>query len=179
MKTKYLFLAAVIITQTTFAGELSNKQAKIYVAGHRGLAGSAIVRALKADGYTNLITRTHQELDLCDQQATKAFFEQERPEYVFLAAAKVGGIMANITYPAEFIYDNLAIQLNVIDAAYRSGVKKLVFIGTSCIYPRDCPQPMKEEYLLSQPLEETNKAYSVAKIAGIEIFQEEKTVFRG
>lgn len=144
---------------------------KIYVAGHRGLAGSAIVRALQAQGFNNLVLRTHAELDLCDQQATNAFFAAEKPEYVFLAAAKVGGIHANDTYPAEFIRDNLLIQTNVIDAAYSNGCKKLLFLGSSCIYPRDCPQPIKEEYLLTGPLEPTNEWYAIAKIAGIKMCQ--------
>jgi GDP-L-fucose synthase len=144
-----------------------DKNAKIYVAGHRGLVGSAIMRRLESDGYSNIVVRTKAELDLRDSQATRTFFEAERPEYVFLAAAKVGGIWANSTCPAEFMYDNLAVEINVIDAAYRAGVKKLMFLGSSCIYPRDCPQPILEEYLLAQPLEETNKAYAVAKIAGL------------
>jgi len=126
-----------------------NKDSRIYIAGHKGLVGSAINRKLKAEGYTNLITRSHQELDLMRQDDVQAFFESERPEYVFLAAAKVGGILANNTYPAEFIYSNIMIQANVIHAAYRAAVKKLLFLGSSCIYPRDCPQPMREEYLLS------------------------------
>jgi GDP-L-fucose synthase len=146
-----------------------NKTSKIYVAGHRGLAGSAIVRALKADGYTNIVTRTHAELDLIDRRAVETFYEQENPEYVVLAAAKVGGILANSTYPADFIYQNIAIQTNVIHNAWKYGVKRLIFLGSSCIYPRDCPQPIKEEYLLTGPLEETNKAYAIAKIAGIEM----------
>ncbi len=145
------------------------KTSKIYVAGHRGLVGSALMRNLKAKGYTNLITRTHAELDLTDQAATKAFFESQKPEYVFLAAAKVGGIHANNSYPAEFILSNLSIQVNVIHAAYKAGVKRLLFLGSSCIYPRDCPQPMKEEYLLTGPLEPTNRPYALAKIAGIEM----------
>ncbi|MBI3529690.1 MAG: GDP-L-fucose synthase [Betaproteobacteria bacterium] len=143
--------------------------ARIYVAGHRGLVGSAIVRRLHAAGYTSIITRTHAELDLIDQRAVKQFFEAERPEYVFLAAAKVGGILANDTFPAEFIHENLAIQTNVIHEAWRGGVKRLLFLGSSCIYPRDCPQPIKEEYLLTGPLEPTNRAYAIAKIAGIEM----------
>jgi len=146
-----------------------DKTAKIYVAGHRGLVGSAIMRNLQAQGYTNLLTRTHAELDLTKQQATEAFFAQEKPEYVFLAAAKVGGIHANNTYPAEFIHDNLAIQTNVIHAAYQNNAKRLLFLGSSCIYPRDCPQPIKEEYLLTGPLEPTNRSYALAKIAGIEM----------
>jgi GDP-L-fucose synthase len=144
------------------------KQSKIYVAGHRGLVGSAIMRCLVAGGYTNVITRTHAELDLVDQEAVKTFFEREQPEYVFLAAAKVGGIMANNTYPADFIYLNLMIQTNVIHSAKLAGVTRLLFLGSSCIYPRDCPQPIKEEYLLTGPLEPTNRPYAVAKIAGIE-----------
>ncbi|MHB8860739.1 MAG: GDP-L-fucose synthase family protein [Minisyncoccota bacterium] len=144
-----------------------NKDSKIYVAGHRGLVGSAIVRALEKAGHHNLILRTHAELDLLDQSAVRSFFEKEKPEYVFLAAAKVGGIMANKTYPADFIRDNLAVELNVIDAAHRSGVKKLLFLGSSCIYPRLAAQPITESELLSGPLEETNRAYAVAKIAGI------------
>lgn len=146
-----------------------DKRARIYVAGHRGLVGSAIVRNLRAKGYDNLLLRTHAELDLTDQRATDAFFAAEVPEYVFLAAAKVGGILANNTYPAEFIRDNLAIQTNAIHSAYLHGVRRLLFLGSSCIYPRDCPQPIKEEYLLTGPLEATNRAYALAKIAGIEM----------
>ena len=146
-----------------------NKRAKIYVAGHRGLVGSAIVRNLRAKGYDNLLLRTHAELDLTDQRVTEVFFAAEKPEYVFLAAAKVGGILANNTYPAEFIRDNLTIQTNVIEAAHRNGTKRLLFLGSSCIYPRDCPQPIKEEYLLTGPLEPTNRPYAMAKIAGIEM----------
>ena len=142
---------------------------KIYVAGHRGLAGSALLRRLKAKGYRNIVGRTHAELDLVDGTAVERFFEQERPEVVILAAAKVGGIMANNTYPAEFIHSNLAIQTNVIHQGWRAGVKRLLFLGSSCIYPRDCPQPMKEDYLLTGPLEPTNRPYAVAKIAGIEM----------
>ena len=127
------------------------------------------MRALQADGYHNIVTRTHAELDLIDQRAVEAFYDQERPEYVVLAAAKVGGILANSTYPADFIYQNIAIQTNVIHNAWKYGVKRLIFLGSSCIYPRDCPQPIKEEYLLTGPLEETNKAYAIAKIAGIEM----------
>jgi GDP-L-fucose synthase len=146
-----------------------DKNAKIYVAGHRGLVGSAIIKNLQCKGYTNLLTRTHAELDLTDQKATSDFFEQERPEYVFLAAAKVGGIHANNAYPAEFIYDNLAIQTNIIHAAYKNNVNRLLFLGSSCIYQKMAPQPMKEEYLLTGPLEETNRPYALAKIAGIEM----------
>lgn len=147
------------------------REAKIYVAGHRGMVGSAIVRRLQAEGYRQLVVRTSQELDLRDGAAVRAFFGAERPDYVFLAAAKVGGIWANHTAPAEFIYDDLAIQTNVIHESYRHGVKKLLFLGSSCIYPRDCPQPIKEEYLLTGPLEPTNAPYAVAKIAGIVMCQ--------
>jgi GDP-L-fucose synthase len=146
-----------------------DRDAKIYVAGHRGLVGSALMRNLRAKGYHNLLTRTHAELDLTDQAAVEAFFAQERPDYVFLAAAKVGGILANDTYPAEFIRDNLAIQTHVIHAAWKNGVKRLLFLGSSCIYPKLCPQPMREEYLLTGPLEPTNRPYAIAKIAGIEM----------
>lgn len=145
------------------------KDAKIYVAGHRGLAGSAIVRKLTEKGHNNILTRTHTELDLIDQAATQLFFGREKPDYVFLAAAKVGGILANNTYPAEFIQQNLAIQTNVIHESHRIGVRRLLFLGSSCIYPRDCPQPIKEEYLLTGPLEPTNRSYALAKIAGIEM----------
>jgi GDP-L-fucose synthase len=142
---------------------------KVFVAGHRGLVGSAIVRSLKAKGHRAIVTRTHAELDLMDRAAVHGFFEKEKPEYVFLAAAKVGGILANNTYPADFIHQNLVIQNNVIEESYRSGVERLLFLGSSCIYPRHCPQPMKEEYLLTGPLEPTNRAYAIAKIAGIEM----------
>jgi len=143
--------------------------AKIYVAGHRGLVGGAIVRNLQAKGFTNIIARTHAELDLTNQQAVADFFANEKPDYVFLAAARVGGIMANNNYPAEFIRDNLAIQTNTIHAAYKNNVNRLLFLGSSCIYPKMAPQPMKEEYLLTGPLEETNRPYALAKIAGIEM----------
>lgn len=145
------------------------KESKIYVAGHRGLVGSAIVRKLEAEGFKNIITRTHAELDLINQADVRRFFEEERPEYVFLAAAKVGGIHANNTYPADFIYDNLMIQNNVIKAAHDFKVNKLLFLGSTCIYPKMAPQPIKEEYLLTGSLEETNEAYAVAKIAGLEM----------
>lgn len=145
------------------------KTAKIYVAGHRGLAGSALERRLRAAGHENLVLRTHAELELADASAVRKFFETERPQHVVLAAAKVGGILANDTLPAEFIRENLAIQTNVIHEAWRAGVKRLLFLGSSCIYPRDCPQPMKEEYLLTGPLEPTNRPYALAKIAGIEM----------
>jgi GDP-L-fucose synthase len=145
--------------------------ARIYVAGHRGLVGSAIVRRLQADGADHLLLRTHAELDLTEQAQVDAFFATEKPGYVFLAAAKVGGIHANETYPAEFIRDNLAIQTNVIHSAWKHGAKKLLFLGSSCIYPRDCPQPIKEEYLLTGPLEPTNAWYAIAKIAGLKMCQ--------
>jgi len=144
-------------------------QDKIYVAGHRGLVGSALMRRLMADGCNNLLTRVHDELDLTEQKAVRDFFQTEKPSYVFLAAAKVGGILGNNTYPAEFIQQNLAIQMNVIHEAWKAGVKRLLFLGSSCIYPRESPQPMKEEYLLTGPLEATNRPYAVAKIAGIEM----------
>jgi GDP-L-fucose synthase len=146
-----------------------NKNSKIYIAGHRGLVGSALMRNLKSAGYSNLILRTHAELDLTDQTATEVFFAQEKPDYVFLAAAKVGGILANNSYPAEFIRDNLEIQTNIIHAAYKNNVARLMFLGSSCIYPKLAPQPMKEEYLLTGPLEPTNRPYALAKIAGIEM----------
>lgn len=145
------------------------KSSKIYVAGHRGLVGSAIVRNLKANGFNNIITRTHSELDLTNQANVRNFFEEERPEYVFLAAAKVGGIHANNIYPADFIYDNLMIQNNVIKAAHDFKVTKLLFLGSTCIYPKMAQQPIREEYLLTGALEETNEAYAVAKIAGLEM----------
>lgn len=148
-----------------------DKSRRIYVAGHRGLVGSALCRALRRAGYDSLLTRTHAELDLCDQTAVRAFFAAERPDAVILAAARVGGIHANATYPAEFIFQNLQIQNNVIDSAWRSGVKKFLFLGSSCIYPRLCPQPIKEEYLLTGPLEPTNEPYALAKIAGIRMCQ--------
>jgi len=146
-----------------------DKSSKIYVAGHRGLVGSAIVRSLRQQGYDNLILPTHAELDLTDRPAVQAFFRSEKPEYVFLAAAKVGGILANDTYPADFIRENLEIQTNVIDASYQNDVRRLLFLGSSCIYPKLAPQPLKEEYLLTGPLEPTNRAYALAKIAGIEM----------
>ena len=144
---------------------------RIYVAGHRGLVGSAIIRSLKQRGFENLITRTHTELELMDAVAVKDFFEQAKPEYVFLAAAKVGGIHANSTYPADFMRENLIVQTNVIHESWRQGVVKLLFLGSSCIYPKLCPQPIKEEYLLSGELEKTNDAYALAKIAGIKTCQ--------
>ena len=146
-----------------------DKNSKIYVAGHRGLAGSALVRRLRQQGYDKLLLRTHAELELTDQAAVRDFFQRERPDYVLLAAAKVGGIVANSSYPAEFIHGNLAVQTNVLHESWRAGVKRLLFLGSSCIYPRDCPQPIREEYLLTGPLEPTNRPYAIAKIAGIEM----------
>lgn len=146
-----------------------NKQDKIYLAGHKGLVGSAILRKLQREGYTNIITKNRDELDLCNQAQVVAFFKSEKPDYVFLAAAKVGGIMANSTYPADFIYQNIMIACNVIDASYRTGVKKLLNMGSSCIYPRLAPQPMKEECLLTSDLEPTNEAYALAKISAIKL----------
>ena len=145
------------------------KNAKIYIAGHRGMVGSAILRKLQAEGYTNFVFRTHDEMDLCDQAAVDQFFAAEKPEYVFLAAAKVGGILANNTYRAEFIYSNIAVQTNIIHSSYEHGVKKLMCLGSSCIYPRQAPQPLKEEYLLTGVLEPTNEPYAIAKIVGIKM----------
>lgn len=158
-------------TQFEKEPQMADKNAKIYVAGHAGLVGSALCRKLNALGHHNIIARNHRELDLRNQQAVEDFFACEKPEYVFLAAAKVGGIVANSTYPAEFIYDSMMISANVIHAAYKHGVKKLLFLGSSCIYPRMCPQPIKEEYLLTGPLEWTNEPYALAKIAGIKLCQ--------
>jgi GDP-L-fucose synthase len=166
---KHLF--TLLLTPFFLFGEIVNKDAKIYVAGHNGLVGRALVTKLIEQGFTNIVTRSSKELDLRDALQTKAFFEEEKPEYVYLAAAKVGGILANRDNPATFIYDNLAIELNIIDSAYKSGVKKLLFLGSSCIYPKECPQPIYEEYLLTAPLETTNKSYAIAKIAGIELCQ--------
>jgi GDP-L-fucose synthase len=145
------------------------KNSKIYIAGHKGMVGSAIHREFQAKGYVNILTRTFDELDLRDQRAVQSFFDTEKPEYVILAAARVGGINANMKHPAEFLYDNLQIQNNIIHQAYVSGVKKLVFLGSSCIYPKECPQPMKEEYLLDGKLEPTNEGYAIAKIAGLKM----------
>ena len=146
-----------------------NKDSKIYVAGHKGLAGSAILDCLKKSGFNNILLQNHKELELTNQIATSEFFKSEKPEYVFLAAAKVGGIQANSLYPADFVYQNISIQTNIIHQSYLNNVKRLLFLGSSCIYPRDCRQPIKEEYLLTGPLESTNSAYAVAKIAGIEM----------
>ncbi|WP_415837262.1 GDP-L-fucose synthase family protein, partial [Pontibacter korlensis] len=146
-----------------------HKDSKIYVAGHRGMVGSAIVRKLQSEGFSNIITRTSKELDLRSQFAVDNFFQEERPAYVFLAAAKVGGIQANNTYRAEFLYDNLMIEANIIHSAYKYEVEKLMFLGSSCIYPKLAPQPLKEEYLLTGPLEPTNEPYAIAKIAGVKL----------
>jgi GDP-L-fucose synthase len=146
-----------------------NHNAKIFVTGHRGMVGSAIVRRLQAGGYTQLLTRTHAELDLLDQRAVHDFLAQEKPDYVFIAAAKVGGIQANNSYRADFLYQNLLIEANLIHGAHLAGVQRLMFLGSSCIYPRDCPQPIKEDYLLTGPLEPTNEPYAIAKIAGIKL----------
>ena len=148
---------------------MMDQKSRIFIAGHRGLVGSAICRNLEKAGYTNLLVKTRQDLDLSNQDAVYAWFEESRPKYVILAAAKVGGIVANATYPGDFIRENLQIQNNVIDASYRAGVKRLLFLGSSCIYPKLCPQPIREEYLLTGPLEPTNRAYAIAKIAGIEM----------
>lgn len=146
-----------------------NKSRKIYIAGHRGMVGSAIVRRLQEASYTNLITRSRQELNLLDQRATFDFLQAEKPDYIFIAAARVGGILANNTYRADFIYENLTVQNNIIHGALNAGIKDLCFLGSSCIYPRDCPQPIKEDYLLTGPLEQTNEPYAIAKIAGIKL----------
>ncbi|WP_016834343.1 GDP-L-fucose synthase family protein [Herbaspirillum lusitanum] len=146
-----------------------DKQSKIYVAGHRGMVGSAITRRLQNDGYGNLVVRTHAELDLLDQARVREFLGREKPDYIFLAAAKVGGILANNTYRADFIHQNLVMQSNVISGAHEAGVRRLMFLGSSCIYPRDCPQPIREEYLLTGPLEITNEPYAIAKIAGLKM----------
>lgn len=148
---------------------IMNKQAKIYVAGHSGMVGAALVRGLKANGYTNILTRTHKELDLLTQQAVFDFLSKWKPDYIFIAAAKVGGIHANNTYRAQFIYENLLIEANLIHGAYQAGIERLCFLGSSCIYPRDCPQPIREEYLLTGPLEKTNEPYAIAKIAGLKL----------
>ena len=144
-----------------------NRESKIFVAGHNGMVGSAIVRQLQKQGYNNLLLRSHSQLDLCRQEAVEQFFEHEKPEYVFLAAAKVGGIIANQTAPADFMYQNMMLEMNVIHAAWQNGCKKLEFLGSSCIYPRMAPQPMKEECLLTSALEPTNEAYALAKITGL------------
>jgi GDP-L-fucose synthase len=157
------------IASPNFRSDGIGQHSRIYVAGHRGMVGAALVRGLRAGGYANLVVRTRQELDLTDQAAVHRFMEHARPDYVFLAAAKVGGIAANDTYRGDFIYENLAIETNVIHAALRAGVRRLMFLGSSCIYPRDCPQPIKEEYLLTGPFEHTNEPYAVAKVAGLKL----------
>jgi GDP-L-fucose synthase len=146
-----------------------DKSAKIYVAGHRGMVGSAICRRLQASGYSNLLTRAHADLDLLEQAAVHAFLRKERPDYIFVAAARVGGIHANNTYRAEFLYENLVIEANLVHGAHLAGVQSMMFLGSSCIYPRDCPQPMREDYLLTGPLESTNEPYAIAKIAGVKL----------
>lgn len=171
MRLYILALMALSVVSSMAAEQQMPYTAKIYVAGHNGLAGAAIYRNLVAQGYTNIIGKSSTELDLRNQAAVDQFFATEKPEFVFLAAAKVGGIVANSTYPAEFIYNNLMIEANVIDAAHKHGVKKLLFLGSSCIYPRDCQQPIREEYLLSSALEPSNQWYAIAKIAGIKLCQ--------
>jgi GDP-L-fucose synthase len=152
-------------------------ESRIFVAGHRGMVGSALVRSLEARGYGNVITRSHAELDLIDQGAVRAFMEEQRPDYVFMAAAKVGGIQANNVYRADFIYQNIMIEANIIEASYRAGVQRALFLGSSCIYPRDCPQPMREDYLLTGPLEQTNEPYAIAKIAGVKMCEAYNTQY--
>jgi len=171
MSTRLRILLCGYFFIVNFAHAGIEHNAKIYVAGHTGLVGSAIVRKLQEEGFSNIITRSFKDLDLRCQQNVETFFEQERPDYIFLAAAKVGGIKANWDYPAEFIYDNIAISFNIIHAAYKYGAKKLLFLGSSCIYPRSCPQPIKEEYLLTGELEKTNEPYAIAKITGIKLCQ--------
>ncbi|MGB8468080.1 MAG: GDP-L-fucose synthase [Candidatus Babeliales bacterium] len=171
MKQVYIFAMLLSAVTTALIASEMPRNARIYVAGHHGLVGSALVEALTERGYTTLITRSSQELDLRNQEAVNRFFAQEKIEYVFLAAARVGGIKANDLYPASFIYDNLMIEANIMHAAYTHGVTKLLFLGSSCIYPRECPQPIREEYLLSGPLEKTNDAYALAKIAGLRLCQ--------
>ncbi len=162
-------LATILLSFFLLSQAQMPKDAKIYIAGHRGLVGSALMQELVNEGYCNIITRTHYELDLTNQNAVDSFFALEQPEYVFLSAAKVGGIFANMESPAQFIYENLMIEANIIHAAYNHGVKKLLFLGSSCIYPRECPQPIKEEYLLTSALESTNEWYALAKIAGLKM----------
>lgn len=172
MKTiKSLLLTLVLLTSFYATAEEIPLDAKIYVAGHNGLVGSSIVRRLEQGGYTNIITRSSKELNLCIQKDVETFFKEEKPDFVILAAAKVGGIKANMDYPAEFIYTNMMISANVIHASYKSGVKKLLFLGSSCIYPRNCEQPIEEDYLLNGYLEKTNEPYAIAKIAGIKLCQ--------
>ena len=168
--TKYLLLL-LSTSNIVISFPIMQKNSKIYIAGHKGLVGSAIVRALQEQGYSNILTRTSKELDLRDAQRVNAFFAAEQPEFVFLAAAQVGGILANNNNPVDFLQNNLLIQTNVLFASHTYKVKKLIFLGSSCIYPRDCPQPIKEEYLLSSPLEPTNQWYAIAKIAGVKLCQ--------
>ena len=163
------WLRSMATWRTTITSKLMDKNVKIYIAGHRGMVGAAIVRRLASAGYTNLVTRTHVELDLTNQAAVTQFLEYEKPDYIFLAAAKVGGIYANNTYRAEFIYQNLMMETNIVHASWQAGVSRLLFLGSSCVYPRDCPQPIKEEYLLTGSLEQTNESYAIAKIAGIKL----------
>jgi GDP-L-fucose synthase len=158
-----------VIANSVIATSVIPKDARIFVTGHRGMVGSAIVRRLQAGGYSNILTRTRGELDLLDQQAVHAFLAEQKPDYIFMAAAKVGGIQANNQYRADFLYQNLVMEANVIHGAHLAGVQRLMFLGSSCIYPRDCPQPIKEEYLLTGPLEPTNEPYAIAKIAGIKL----------
>ena len=160
----FVLLSTPLFSQS---GEMMNLDSKIYVAGHRGLVGSAILRKLQAEGYTNIVTRTSKELDLTDDKAVQQFFEEENPEYVFLAAGKVGGILSNNTYPAEYLHMNFSIQDNVFEAAQKYNVKHLIFYGSSCCYPQNCEQPIKEEYFLTGPIEKTSEGYAAAKIAGI------------
>ncbi len=160
---------AMGLVPRTITSKRMNKHARIYVAGHRGMVGSAIARRLQAAGYTNVLTRTHEELDLTRQLPVEQFFQQEHPDYIFLAAAKVGGIHANNTCRGEFIYQNLMMEANIVHAAWKAGIKRILFLGSSCIYPRDCLQPIREEYLLTGPLEQTNEPYAIAKIAGIKL----------
>jgi GDP-L-fucose synthase len=170
-KVIQIFLLLFLLSYENKGFAVMPLDAKIWVAGHNGLAGSAIVRHLQSQGYSNLVLKSHAELDLCDREAVKAFYAKEALDYVFVAAAKVGGIVANNIFPAEFIHTNLMIESNVIHEAYQANVVKLLFLGSSCIYPRDCPQPIKEEYLLTGPLEPTNEWYAIAKIAGLKLCQ--------
>ena len=167
-----LFFAAVLTLCGGLLGvDPMQPSSKIYLAGHTGLVGSALVRALQKHGYSNIITKSIDELDLCNQAAVNKFFEEERPDYVIMSAGRVGGIAANAAQPASFLFQNLAMASNVIDAAYHYGVKKLLYLGSSCIYPKECPQPIKEEYLLTSALEPTNEGYALAKIAGLKLVQ--------
>lgn len=171
MKLLWCLLVAHCISSQAIDAPVMKKTSKIFVAGHRGLVGSALMRTLQEQGYTNLVVRSSKEVDLRDTQAVDAFFAEQHPEFVFLAAAKVGGILANYEYPVDFLHDNLLIQVNVLQAAHKYNVTKLILLGSSCIYPRECPQPIKEEYLLTGPLEITNSWYAIAKIAGLKLCQ--------